>query len=83
MARLFVACNGLPALVGLIEEYSSEYGHVVSVALEGVWLILERHRPIGAVCRLLANHGLCHRLVRCLTSIMKECVVRWGLGLRV
>ncbi|KAL3139702.1 hypothetical protein ABBQ38_004012 [Trebouxia sp. C0009 RCD-2024] len=73
-AQMFVACQGLPVLVGLIEDNVTENGKLTGIGVDCIWRVLELHGtgPLNHLCRLLANAGLPHRLMRALLTLNQE-----------
>ncbi|DBA67330.1 TPA: hypothetical protein ACH3X2_001627 [Trebouxia sp. C0005] len=73
-AQMFVACQGLPVLVGLIEDNVAESGKLTEIGVDCIWRVLEVHgmSPLNHLCRLLANAGLPHRLMRAMLAFNQE-----------
>ena len=63
--------QGLPVLAGLVEDSVTENGKLTSVGVDCVWRVLEIHgiNPLNHLCRLLANAGLPHRLMRAMLTL--------------
>ncbi|KAK9810498.1 hypothetical protein WJX72_011817 [[Myrmecia] bisecta] len=73
-AQMLVACQGLPMLVSLVEDNAAEKSQLTQIGLSCIWRVLEVHgqTPLNQLCRLLANAGLPHRLLRALASANQE-----------
>lgn len=68
------AAQGLPTLVGLIEDGFAENGHLTTIGVSCIWRILEMnvHGSLNHLCRLLSCAGLPHRLARALSAVNAE-----------
>lgn len=66
--------QGLPVLVGLIEDNVAESGKLTEIGVDCIWRVLEVHgmSPLNHLCRLLANAGLPHRLMRAMLAFNQE-----------
>jgi len=66
--------QGLPVLVGLIEDNVAESGKLTGIGVDCIWRVLEVHgmSPLNHLCRLLANAGLPHRLMRAMLTFNQE-----------
>lgn len=66
--------QGLPVLVGLVEDNMADNGNLTQIAVECIWRVLELHGagPLNHLCRLLSNAGLPHRLMRAMLSLSQE-----------
>lgn len=66
--------QGLSVLVGLIEDNVAENGKLTGIGVECIWRVLELHGigPLNHLCRLLANAGLSHRLMRAMFTLNQE-----------
>ena len=72
---MYYFLQGLPVLVGLVEDNIAEHGKLTSIGIDCVWRVLEIHgiSPLNHLCRLLANAGLPHRLMRAMLTLNQEC----------
>jgi hypothetical protein len=61
-------------LVGLIEDNVAESGKLTGIGVDCIWRVLEVHgtSPLNHLCRLLANAGLPHRLMRAMLTFNQE-----------
>ena len=66
--------QGLPVLVGLIEDNVAESGKLTGMGVDCIWRVLEVHgtSPLNHLCRLLANAGLPNRLMRAMLTFNQE-----------
>ena len=66
--------QGLPVLVGLIEDNVTESGRLTGIGVDCIWRVLEVHgtSPLNHLCRLVANAGLPHRLMRAMLTCNQE-----------
>ncbi len=66
--------QGLPILVGLIEDNVAESGKLTGIGADCIWRVLEVHgtSPLNHLCRLLANAGLPNRLMRAMLTFNQE-----------
>lgn len=73
-AKCCHSAQGLPVLVGLIEDNVTENGKLTGIGVDCIWRVLELHGtgPLNHLCRLLANAGLPHRLVRAMLTLNQE-----------
>ncbi|CAL8466918.1 g6454 [Coccomyxa elongata] len=73
-ARMFVACQGIPVLVSLVEDRIGECGHLTQTGIRCVWHVLELHgaAALNHLCRLLAADGFPYRLLRALNAIISD-----------
>jgi hypothetical protein len=71
---LLVRVQGLPTLVGLVEDSFAENGHLTTIGVGCIWRILELHvhTSLNHLCRLLSFAGLAHRLARTLCAVNSE-----------
>lgn len=69
-----LSVQGLPVLVGLIEDSVTENGKLTGIGVDCIWRVLEVHgsSPLNHLCRLLANAGLAHRLMRAMLTLNQE-----------
>ncbi|KAK9823005.1 hypothetical protein WJX81_005420 [Elliptochloris bilobata] len=68
LARVLVACQGMPVLAAMVEDDLSDGGAMTRAGLACTWRLLELHGPpaLNSLCRLLAAAGLAPRLVAAL-----------------
>ena len=66
--------QGLPILVGLVEDDMADNGNLTRIGVQCIWRVLEVHGagPLNHLCRLLSNAGLPHRLMRAMLSLSQE-----------
>lgn len=66
--------QGMPVLVSLVEDNMADHGNLTQIGLQCIWRVLEVHGagPLNHLCRLLANAGLPHRLMRAMLSLSQE-----------
>ena len=66
--------QGLPVLVGLVEDSVAENGKLTRIGVDCIWRLLEVHGtgPLNHLCRLLANAGLPHRLMCAMLALNQE-----------
>ena len=66
--------QGLPVLVGLVEDNMQDNSSLTQIGVQCVWRVLEVHGagPFNHLCRLLSNAGLPHRLMRAMLSLSQE-----------
>ena len=74
ISNLPLNLQGLPVLVGLIEDNVAESGKLTGIGVDCIWRLLEVHgtSPLNHLCRLLANAGLPHRLMRAMLTFNQE-----------
>ena len=68
MVEMFVAARGLRALVNLLEEDYLRYHEMISIALDGMWQVMntERQRHKHDCCRIMARDGVFDRIANAL-----------------
>ncbi|KAL6004189.1 hypothetical protein ACLOJK_004736 [Asimina triloba] len=69
--QMFIACRGIPVLVGFLEPDYAKYREMVHLAIDGMWQIfkLQRSTPRNDFCRIAAKNGILLRLVNTLHSL--------------
>lgn len=79
-AHVLVACQGVPFFLSMMDEcpQSVEQLSLLRAAASGFWTLLYRSQTAGwalstnAYLRLMAHHGLPHRLVKILPWVLKH-----------
>lgn len=69
--QMFIACRGIPVLVGFLEADYAKYREMVHLAIDGMWQVfkLQRSTPRNDFCRIAAKNGILLRLVNTLHSL--------------
>ncbi|KAJ6848234.1 MAP3K epsilon protein kinase 1-like isoform X3 [Iris pallida] len=69
--QMFIACRGIPVLVGFIEADYAKYREMVHLAIDGMWQVfkLKHTTPRNDFCRIAAKNGILLRLVNTLHSL--------------
>ncbi|XP_044488879.1 MAP3K epsilon protein kinase 1-like isoform X2 [Mangifera indica] len=69
--QMFIACRGIPVLVGFLQADYAKYREMVHLAIDGIWQVfkLQRSTPINDFCRIAAKNGILLRLVNTLYSL--------------
>ncbi|KAJ6678137.1 MITOGEN-ACTIVATED KINASE KINASE KINASE [Salix viminalis] len=69
--QMFIACRGIPILVGFLEADHAKYRDMVHLAIDGMWQVfkLQRSTPRNDFCRIAAKNGILFRLVNTLYSL--------------
>ncbi|EOA29733.1 hypothetical protein CARUB_v10012820mg [Capsella rubella] len=69
--QMFIACRGIPVLVGFLEADYAKYREMVHLAIDGMWQIfkLKRSTPRNDFCRIAAKNGILLRLINTLYSL--------------
>ncbi|KAL1193768.1 MAP3K epsilon protein kinase 2 [Cardamine amara subsp. amara] len=69
--QMFIACRGIPVLVGFLEADYAKHREMVHLAIDGMWQVfkLKRSTPRNDFCRIAANNGILLRLVNTLYSL--------------
>ncbi|KAL8120420.1 MAP3K epsilon protein kinase 1-like isoform X2 [Apium graveolens] len=68
--HMFIACRGIPILVGFLEADYAKYREMVHLAIDGIWKVLKLHRsPRNDFCRIAAKNGILPRLTNTLYSL--------------
>ncbi|CAI9785538.1 unnamed protein product [Fraxinus pennsylvanica] len=69
--QMFIACRGIPILVGFLEADSAKYREMVHIAIDGMWQIfkLQRSTSRNDFCRIAAKNGILLRLINTLYSL--------------
>ncbi|KAF6167020.1 hypothetical protein GIB67_041275 [Kingdonia uniflora] len=69
--QMFIACGGIPVLVGFLEADYAKYREMVHLAIDGMWQVfmLQRSTPRNDFCRIAAKNGILLRLINTLHSL--------------
>ncbi|KAF7826027.1 MAP3K epsilon protein kinase 1-like [Senna tora] len=69
--QMFIACHGIPVLVGFLEADYAKYREMVHLAIDGLWQVfkLQRSTPRNDFCRIAAKNGILFRLINTLYSL--------------
>ncbi|KAH7658149.1 Non-specific serine/threonine protein kinase protein [Dioscorea alata] len=69
--QMFVACRGIPVLVGFLEADYAKYREMVHLAIDGMWQVfkLQHSTPRNDFCRIAAKNGILIRLVNTLHNL--------------
>ncbi|PKA59968.1 Mitogen-activated protein kinase kinase kinase NPK1 [Apostasia shenzhenica] len=69
--QMFIACRGIPVLVGFLEADYAKYREMVHLAIDGMWQVfkLQQSTPRNDFCRIAAKNGILLRLVNTLHSL--------------
>ncbi|TYH86083.1 hypothetical protein ES332_D01G017500v1 [Gossypium tomentosum] len=69
--QMFLACHGIPVLVGFLEADYAKYRQMVHLAIDGMWQVfkLQRSTPRNDFCRIAAKNGILPRLINTLYSL--------------
>ncbi|XP_057828021.2 MAP3K epsilon protein kinase 1 isoform X2 [Cryptomeria japonica] len=69
--QMFIACNGLPVLVGFLEHDFTKYRDIVYLAIDCIWQVFKLHSstPVNEFCQIFAKNGVLFRLVNTLHSL--------------
>ncbi|CAL9076653.1 unnamed protein product [Musa textilis] len=70
--QMFIACRGIPVLVGFLEaDYAKYRLQMVHLAIDGIWQVfkLQQLTPRNDFCRIAAKNGILLRLVNTLYSL--------------
>ncbi|XP_072971497.1 MAP3K epsilon protein kinase 1-like isoform X1 [Typha angustifolia] len=69
--QMFIACRGIPVLVGFLEPDYAKYREMVHLAIDGMWQVfkLQHSTPRNDFCRIAAKNGILFRLVNTLHSL--------------
>ncbi|KAJ0963046.1 hypothetical protein J5N97_028168 [Dioscorea zingiberensis] len=69
--QMFIACRGIPVLVGFLEADYAKYREMVHLAIDGMWQVfkLQHSTPRNDFCRIAAKNGILIRLVNTLHSL--------------
>ncbi|XWS68496.1 hypothetical protein CRYUN_Cryun04dG0095500 [Craigia yunnanensis] len=69
--QMFIACRGIPVLVGFLEADYAKYREMVHLAIDGMWQVfkLQRSTPMNDFCRIAAKNGILLRLINTLYSL--------------
>lgn len=69
--QMFIACRGIPVLVGFLEADYAKFREMVHLAIDGMWQVfkLQRSTPRNDFCRIAAKYGFLLRLINTLYSL--------------
>lgn len=69
--QMFIACRGIPVLVGFLEADYAKYREMVHLAVDGMWQVfmLQKSTPRNDFCRIAAKNGILIRLINTLHSL--------------
>ncbi|KAK8706548.1 hypothetical protein V6N13_050109 [Hibiscus sabdariffa] len=69
--QMFIACRGIPVLVGFLEADYAKYREMVHLAIDGMWQVfrLQRSTPRNDFFRIAAKNGILLRLINTLYSL--------------
>ncbi|KNA04803.1 hypothetical protein SOVF_196330 [Spinacia oleracea] len=69
--QMFIACRGIPVLVGFLEADYAKYREMVHLAVDGMWQVfkLQKSTPRNDFCRIAAKNGILLRLINTLHSL--------------
>ncbi|XP_058181067.1 MAP3K epsilon protein kinase 1-like isoform X1 [Rhododendron vialii] len=69
--QMFIACRGIPILVGFLEADYAKYREMVHLAIDGMWQVFKLHgsTPRNDFCRIAAKNGILLRLINTLYSL--------------
>lgn len=69
--QMFIACRGIPILVGFLEADYAKFREMVHLAIDGMWQVfkLQRSTPRNDFCRIAAKNGILLRLINTLYSL--------------
>ncbi|KAJ8747290.1 hypothetical protein K2173_011555 [Erythroxylum novogranatense] len=69
--QMFIACRGIPILVGFLEPDYAKFREMVHLAIDGMWQVFKLHTstPRNDFCRIAAKNGILLRLINTLHSL--------------
>ncbi|KAL9229944.1 hypothetical protein vseg_005355 [Gypsophila vaccaria] len=69
--QMFIACRGIPVLVGFLEADYAKYREMVHLAIDGMWQVfkLQRQTLRNDFCRIAAKNGILLRLTNTIYSL--------------
>ncbi|KAI3713964.1 hypothetical protein L1987_72553 [Smallanthus sonchifolius] len=69
--QMFIACRGIPVLVGFLEADYAKYREMVHLAIDCMWQVfkLQRSTLRNDFCRIAAKNGILLRLINTLYSL--------------
>ncbi|KAK9691396.1 hypothetical protein RND81_09G194700 [Saponaria officinalis] len=69
--QMFIACRGIPVLVGFLEADYAKYREMVHLAIDGMWQVfkLQRLTLRNDFCRIAAKNGILLRLTNTIYSL--------------
>ncbi|EPS72830.1 hypothetical protein M569_01927 [Genlisea aurea] len=69
--QMFIACRGIPILVGFLEPDYAKHREMVHMAIDGMWQVfkLQKCASRNDFCRISAKNGILLRLINTLYSL--------------
>ncbi|XP_042498546.1 MAP3K epsilon protein kinase 1-like isoform X3 [Macadamia integrifolia] len=69
--QMFIACRGIPVLVGFLEADYAKFREMVHLAIDCMWQVfmLQHSTPRNDFCRIAAKNGILIRLINTLHSL--------------
>ncbi|KAI3812344.1 hypothetical protein L1987_17051 [Smallanthus sonchifolius] len=69
--QMFIACRGIPVLVGFLEADYAKYREMIHLAIDCMWQVfkLQRSTLRNDFCRIAAKNGILLRLINTLYSL--------------
>ncbi|XP_073129923.1 MAP3K epsilon protein kinase 1-like [Henckelia pumila] len=69
--QMFIACRGIPILVGFLEADYAKYREMVHMAIDGMWQVfkLQKSTSRNDFCRIAGKNGILLRLINTLYSL--------------
>ncbi|KAL8520639.1 hypothetical protein ACS0TY_011250 [Phlomoides rotata] len=69
--QMFIACRGIPILVGFLEADYAKYREMVHMAIDGMWQVfkLQKSTSRNDFCRIAAKNGILLRLINTLYNL--------------
>lgn len=69
--QMFIACRGIPVLVGFLEADYAKYREMIHMAIDGMWQVfkLQQSTSRNDFCRIAAKNGILLRLINTLYSM--------------
>ncbi|KAF5749885.1 Mitogen-activated protein kinase kinase kinase 7 [Tripterygium wilfordii] len=69
--QMFIACRGIPVLVGFLEADYAKFREMVHLAIDGMWQVFKHQgsTPRNDFCRIAAKNGILLRLINTLYSL--------------
>ncbi|KAK4423244.1 MAP3K epsilon protein kinase [Sesamum alatum] len=80
--QMFIACRGIPVLVGFLEADYAKYREMVHMAIDGMWQVfkLQKSTSRNDFCRIAAKNGILLRLINTLYSLNESTRLVSGSG---
>ncbi|KAL6566243.1 MAP3K epsilon protein kinase 1 [Orobanche gracilis] len=69
--QMFIACRGIPILVGFLEPDYAKYREMVHMAIDGMWQVFKLQTSTSRYdfCRIAAKNGILLRLINTLYNL--------------